>query len=101
MQRYGFPAPELQVSLLEPDTMKVVRPDLLFDGVILEFDGRLKYTSVDVLFDEKKREDELTSLGWVVVRWTWEDLASDAGAIKLKRGFERAAGLPPPLTIRL
>ncbi|MGU3434992.1 hypothetical protein ACNHUS_18490 [Actinomycetes bacterium M1A6_2h] len=101
VQRHGFPAPELQVPLRNPHTGTVVRPDMLLRGVILEFDGKLKYASQDVLFQEKKREDELTSLGWVVVRWTWDDLSSDAGAVKLARGMERAEGLPPPLTIRL
>ncbi|MGU3434984.1 hypothetical protein ACNHUS_18450 [Actinomycetes bacterium M1A6_2h] len=101
MQRNGFAKPELQVSLRNPDTGKEIRPDLSLKGVIVEFDGKLKYTSTDALFAEKKREDELTSLGWVVVRWTWEDLATDAGAVKLRRGIERAKGLPPPLTIRI
>jgi hypothetical protein len=101
VQRFGFPTPELQVELRNPHTGRILRPDMLIDGVILEFDGKLKYTSQDVLFAEKKREDELTALGWVVVRWTWEDLATDAGAIKLARGLERARGLPPPTTLRI
>lgn len=101
LQRYGFPAPELQIALRNPNTLRVMRPDMLIGGVILEFDGKVKYTSQEALFAEKKREDELTSLGWVVVRWTWGDLSSDAGAVTLRRGLQRAARLPPPLTIRL
>lgn len=51
--------------------------DLLVEGtrVIVEFDGRGKYDSPGALFAEKRREDELRRLGYVVVRLTWEDLS--------------------------
>lgn len=99
LQRFGFPPFELQVNLRHGAF--VCRPDFLLDGVIVEFDGRVKYTSEQVLFEEKKRHDELMSLGWVVARLTWADLASDAGAVKVRRAMALAKDRPPPLTHRV
>jgi hypothetical protein len=42
--------------------------------VLVEFDGRVKYGSSGVLWDEKQREDRIRSLGYEVVRLTWTDL---------------------------
>jgi very-short-patch-repair endonuclease len=58
--------------------------DFLIDGtrVLVEFDGRLKYdpdrvqNAADANFAEKRREDELRRLGYVVVRLTMSDLAN-------------------------
>ncbi|MGL5851434.1 MAG: type IV toxin-antitoxin system AbiEi family antitoxin domain-containing protein [Phycicoccus sp.] len=56
----------------------VGRVDFLVEGtrVVIEFDGKVKYGSgdADVLWREKKREDRLRRLGYVVVRLTWADL---------------------------
>ena len=45
-------------------------------NVVVEFDGKVKYAAGDpeVLWDEKRREDRLRRLGYVVVRITWADL---------------------------
>ena len=60
--------------------------DFLLDGhgVVIEFDGFVKYgrvapldsapTAADVVFAEKIREDKIRSLDYVVVRVTWRDL---------------------------
>lgn len=57
----------------------VARVDFLVKGtnVILEFDGRVKYADATgrALWDEKRREDKLRALGYVVVRVIWADLA--------------------------
>lgn len=52
------------------------RADLVVDGtpVLVEFDGLVKYASSDDLVAEKRREDRLRALGFVVVRVTWADL---------------------------
>lgn len=42
--------------------------------VLVEFDGRVKYTSAAALWEEKQREDRIRSLGYEVVRLTWADL---------------------------
>lgn len=53
------------------------RADLVVDGsrVLIEFDGLVKYRSVEDLVAEKRREDRLRALGFLVVRVTWADLA--------------------------
>lgn len=51
-------------------------------GVLLEFDGKIKYESLlrpgesasDAVVREKQREEALTALGWLVVRVTWAEL---------------------------
>ena len=58
--------------------------DFRIDGtrVLLEFDGKVKYTDPkregDVLWREKLRQDALEDEGWTVVRVTWADLADPA-----------------------
>ncbi len=42
--------------------------------VLVEFDGRSKYASGQDLWEEKRREDRIRSLGWEVVRLTWADV---------------------------
>lgn len=78
---------DLAMAGLEVDPQEVIRdesgrivarPDLRVRGtrVLVEFDGRVKYADGDpeTLFAEKRREDELRRLGYVVVRLTWADL---------------------------
>lgn len=42
--------------------------------LLLEFDGKAKYADREAIFAEKRREDTLRRAGWIVVRFTWEDL---------------------------
>jgi predicted transcriptional regulator of viral defense system len=79
----GLPRPELQVELHGPRGF-VARVDAWFDkaAVALEFDGRVKYLDPrdgrapgEVLWREKRREDEVRELGVRVVRLAQEDLA--------------------------
>ncbi|MEO7236419.1 MAG: type IV toxin-antitoxin system AbiEi family antitoxin domain-containing protein [Lapillicoccus sp.] len=73
----------LPQSLVRDESGRVVaRVDFLVDGtnVVIEFDGLVKYTDggVDALIAEKRREDRLRSLGYVVIRVTWDELARPA-----------------------
>ncbi|MDT0213903.1 type IV toxin-antitoxin system AbiEi family antitoxin domain-containing protein [Rothia sp. ARF10] len=78
---------EPQVEIRDRTGHLVGRVDFLIPGtnVIVEFDGRLKYDTGDpsVLWAEKRREDELRRLGYVVVRLTWADLERP-GAVAAK-----------------
>ena len=69
---------EPQVRLYDQNGNFVARVDFLIPGtnVVVEVDGRLKYASGNpqVLWDEKRREDAIRRLGYVVVRLTWADL---------------------------
>ncbi|MGL5853214.1 MAG: type IV toxin-antitoxin system AbiEi family antitoxin domain-containing protein, partial [Phycicoccus sp.] len=67
-----------QVEISDEDGTLVGRVDFLIGAhVAVEFDGRVKYGGADgrdALVAEKRREDALRSLGYVVVRVTWADL---------------------------
>jgi predicted transcriptional regulator of viral defense system len=78
----GLPMPELQVEIRAGGRLVAV-VDAWFDdaAVAVEFDGRVKYTSPwrgrtphQVLWEEKRREDELRALGIRVVRIADADL---------------------------
>lgn len=104
-----FPTPSLQVELYDESGRFIARCDLAFlmEGVILEFDGKVKYSTYlkpgqsasDAVVMEKIREDELRSYGWLVVRVTWADL-NDTRRLteKLQRAFDIASSMPPPRT---
>ena len=71
-----------QVAITDERGIFVARVDFVVEGttVIVEFDGRIKYEGAPgtVLFDEKKREDRLRALGYVVVRILWSGGVSPA-----------------------
>jgi hypothetical protein len=80
----GLPTPELQVEIRHGGRLAGV-VDAWFEGaaVAVEFDGKVKYTDPwrgrspeRVLWDEKRREDELRALDIRVVRIADEDLGA-------------------------
>ena len=83
--RAGLPVPELQVEIWFRGE-HVARTDFLWRDqlVIGEGDGRAKYTKVDDLYREKRREERLRDLGFEVVRWDW------AAALHPERGLLEA-----------
>jgi hypothetical protein len=82
----GLPAPALQHTFHDAEGF-VARADFFWRefGVIGEFDGDAKYLDDALLggkstraavLAEKKREDRLRSLGYLVVRWDWRAVAN-------------------------
>lgn len=71
----GLPEPQLQVALHDADGL-IGYVDMLWEelGVVGEADGALKYASGRVVFEEKLREDRIRALGYIVVRWTWDEI---------------------------
>ena len=75
----GLPRPELQVTLARDHWGK---PRIVVDFYWPEFrlvgeaDGLFKYDgdSSQALRAEKLRQEEIEDMGYVVVRWTWEDI---------------------------
>lgn len=97
-----LPIPELQYPVYADhgELLGVVDfawPEL---GVIVEVDGRSKYSThlrpgespADAVFREKVREDRIRErTGWIVVRLTWADLARpQQTAARLRRAFAMA-----------
>lgn len=75
----GLPPPEPQVTLAWDD---FGNPRIIVDfywedySVVGEADGLLKYDDSEplTLRAEKLRQEELEAMGYVVVRWTWDDI---------------------------
>lgn len=84
-----------QVEIYEEDGRFVARVDFVVRGtkVIVEFDGKVKYAEGDptVLWAEKRREDRLRALGYVVIRVTWADLERPARLLARVRKAVAAA----------
>lgn len=76
LHRLGYDATP-QVWIRDASGAAVGRVDLLLAGsrVVVEFDGRLKYSDQGDIVAEKLREDRIRELGYEVVRLTWSDLA--------------------------
>jgi hypothetical protein len=91
----GLPAPTAQVEIRDSDGSLVARVDFLLVewGVIIEFDGAVKYgdEGADALIAEKLREDRLRDLGYQVVRVSWADLARPAELLgRIRRAIARS-----------
>ena len=81
LEQAGLGPDELQREF--PHSTGVDRVDMWWSvGVIGEFDGRGKYlanqrpgmTMDEAVWQEKLREDRLRRLGFIIVRWVWDDL---------------------------
>lgn len=98
--RLGY-RPTTQVVIRTPGGGFVGRVDLLLEelGVIVEVDGRVKYTADDardattVLMAEKRRESALTDLGYGVVRVEEADLSRPSEVVaRIDAAAARAMG---------
>jgi hypothetical protein len=96
----GLPAPELQVDVHRSGTF-LARLDAWYEeaALALEFDGRVKYTDPwrepgRVLWEEKRREDDLRALGIRVVRVADADLGDRWPPVG--RRLARMLGEPGP-----
>ena len=73
----------------------VARVDFLWSdfGIVGEADGAGKYINRGALVAEKLREDRLRRLGYLMVRWTWDELIHTPWVIRarLEAALARAA----------
>ena len=94
----GLPRPEPQWVVHDAGGRFVARTDFGWEQqrVVGEFDGLTKYGRLarpgqapgDVVFAEKRREDEVRAEGITVVRWTWADLHPfESTAARLRRAL--------------
>jgi very-short-patch-repair endonuclease len=95
----GLPPPELQVTLAWDEWGN---PRIIVDfywpeyGVVGEADGLMKYDvnadEPNPLRAEKLRQEELEALGYVIVRWTWDDIwrRPEWVASRLRTAFREA-----------
>lgn len=93
---FGIPSPVCGMPLRGSDGLTYwadqAWPDL---GVLGECDGLVKYTDPERLRAEKIRQEALEQAGWIVVRWTWEEIVRrpHVVAARLQAAFERARRL--------
>jgi len=73
----GVLTPELQVEIIDPADGWRCRVDMLWRAarVVLEADGKVKYTDRE-LWREKLRRERLERLGYRVVRALWNDVTA-------------------------
>jgi hypothetical protein len=100
IHRLRLPPPDLQVRVFRADGSIVGRCDFGWreHRTLGEFDGKVKYGRLlapgrnpgDVVFEEKRREDELRDGRWQVARWTWVELSQPRIVEqRLRRAFAR------------
>jgi hypothetical protein len=100
MHRLRLPPPALQMKIFRADGSIIGRCDFSWRDhrTVGEFDGKVKYGRLlkpgqepgDVVFEEKRREDEIRDCRWQVARWTWADLSTPIVVEqRLRRAFER------------
>lgn len=60
-------------------------------GVLGECDGLVKYGDQQSLRGEKLRQEALEQNGWIVVRWTWDEMVGDPKkvAARIQRALRR------------
>lgn len=101
----GLPAPELQVEFHTPSGLFIARSDFYFreQRTVGEFDGKQKYLGYapkgespgEVVWREKRREDELRRLGNEVERVIWVDFDRPrAVEYRFRQAFARAGRGP-------
>lgn len=88
IDRFGLPHPVLQVRIYTPGGILLGRCDLGYpeQGVLIEFDGKVKYLKPfrvgerpeEVVAREKRREDNIRAMGYLVIRFVWSDLQDPA-----------------------
>jgi predicted transcriptional regulator of viral defense system len=107
----GLPAPELQVEIWADGRLIAVVDGWYQDAAVaLEFDGRVKYTdpwrgrtAAQVLWEEKRREDELRALDIRMVRMADDDVGPNWAAAEQR--LRQLTATPGPVrrrfTVRL
>ncbi|WP_067471139.1 type IV toxin-antitoxin system AbiEi family antitoxin domain-containing protein [Nocardia amamiensis] len=99
LRHCGFPEPEVQARIFSDSGVCVGRVDFLFPdlGVIGEFGAEYSHALRGPRFPGptvdagKTRDDRLCALGWLVVRWTWDDLAAPSDLLHRLRTAARIA----------
>lgn len=99
----SLPRPELQYRIVDGAGREIARTDFAWVDCshVGEFDGAVKYDALlrpgespaDVVIREKRREDEIRSLGWGVSRFSWADVlpgAASRTAALLRTALERS-----------
>lgn len=94
MRVIGYPDVQPQGRIVDENGIVVARVDFILRGarVVVEFDGRIKYTNAEILWAEKQRQDAIRSQGYEMVRVTWADLENPEWVrTMLRQAIDRSA----------
>lgn len=81
LSQSGLPSPVLQFPVRVGGRRRridVAYPEVL---VALEYDGSDVHTRVEGFVEDRRRQNELTAIGWTVLRYTHADLRDRPGAV--------------------
>lgn len=106
MRTLGIPEPVQQFDIVDERGVVTATVDFAWPelGVIGEYDGEGKYQELaapgqspaDVFWKEKRRQERIEDLGWIVVRWNKQEVRHpELMKAKIERAFERARGRRP------
>ncbi|MCS6711555.1 DUF559 domain-containing protein [Brachybacterium sp. EF45031] len=90
----GFPEPETNVVVVDPDTREVFVVDLLYRAVhvVIEYDGDLHRVDRRQWQRDRHKDEVLHRLGYVVLRITAADLRNPFRFLRRLRGALARAG---------
>jgi hypothetical protein len=73
----GVPPDELQYAVMDELGYVLAVGDLAWPSrrVIVEADGALVHSSLQALYHDRRRQNELAARGWTVIRFTWADVS--------------------------
>lgn len=93
LRRSGLPAPSVQFEVRHAGRF-VARVDAAYPDqrVAIELDGYEHHTSSKAFQRDRARQNELVSLGWTVLRFTWHDVVNRPQTVVA--AIARVLGLP-------
>ncbi len=83
LRRAGIGGWVANVPIHDPAGSLIGVGDLVFgvERVVVELDGRAFHTTADRFERDRQRQNRLTSAGWTVLRFTWQDLTRRPGYV--------------------
>ena len=81
----GLPRPQVQVTLRDASGAFLARPDLLYPGLVIEYDGA---THRDSLASDNRRQNRLINAGYRLLRFTAADLENAPSIVRQALGHE-------------
>jgi restriction endonuclease-like protein len=74
-RRHGLPLPQFQYVIRNGKRF-IARVDFAYPElkVAIEVDGYLDHSSPDAFQRDRARQNDLVELGWIVLRFTWDDI---------------------------
>ncbi len=84
LRSHGLP-PAVFQHVVHRDGKFVARIDFAYPGILvaMEVDGRASHASPRAFQSDLVRQNELVTLGWTVIRFTWHDVVRRPAQVAL------------------